>query len=59
MRGSIIWFALAIAWGVDAVLALVRHNQMQAALTALFAFCFLAAGVFFRKREQKLYRRQG
>jgi hypothetical protein len=58
MRGSIIWFALAIAWGVDAALALARHNHLQAALTALFACCFLVAALFFRKREQSLFRRQ-
>ncbi len=57
MRGSIIWFVLAVAWGVDSVLALVCHNYLQAGLTIFFACCFLAAALFFRKREQKLLRR--
>jgi hypothetical protein len=58
MRGSIIWFVLAVAWGLDCLLALIRHNPVQAALTALFACCFLAAGLFFRKREQAYARRK-
>jgi hypothetical protein len=57
MRGSVIWFALAVAWGLDCLLALIRHNLVQGALTAFFACCFLAAGLFFRKRERKLMRR--
>jgi hypothetical protein len=57
MRGSVIWFALAAAWGLDCLLALIRHNPGQGALTAFFACCFLAIGLLFRKREQKLMRR--
>jgi hypothetical protein len=53
MRGSVIWFVLAVAWALDGVLALFRHNRLQAGLTALFACCFLAAGLLYRKREQK------
>jgi hypothetical protein len=58
MRGSLIWFALAAAWGLDCLLALIRHNPVQGALTAFFACCFLAAGLFFRKREQAYPRRK-
>ena len=58
MRGSIIWFVLAAAWGLDCLLALIRHNLVQGALTAFFACCFLAAGLFFRKREQAYPRRK-
>jgi hypothetical protein len=57
MRGSVIWFALAAAWGLDCLLALIRHNLVQSALTAFFACCFLAAGLVFRKRERTLMRR--
>jgi hypothetical protein len=57
MRGSIIWFALAAGWGLDCLLALIRHNPTQGALTGFFACCFLAAGLIFRKRERKLMRR--
>jgi hypothetical protein len=57
MRGSVIWFALAVAWAADCLLALFHHNRLQAGLTAFFACCFLAVGLFFRKREQKLIRR--
>jgi hypothetical protein len=57
MRGSLIWFALAAAWGLDSLLALIRHNPGQSALTAFFACCFLAVGLLFRKRERKLMRR--
>jgi hypothetical protein len=57
MRGSIIWFALAVAWGIDCLLALFHHNLLQAALTAFFACCFLAAGLVLRKREQRIMRR--
>ena len=57
MRGSVIWFALAVAWAVDCLLALFHHNRLQAALTALFACCFLAVGLLLRKREQKLINR--
>jgi hypothetical protein len=42
MRRSVIWFVLAVAWGVDCLLAFFHHNRVQAGLTALF----------FRKREQ-------
>jgi hypothetical protein len=52
MRGSVIWFALAAAWGVDCGLAFFHHNWVQVALTGFFACCFFAAGVVFRKREQ-------
>ena len=52
MRGSTIWFALAVAWGADCVLSLFHHNRLQAFLTALFATCFLAVGVAFRRRER-------
>ena len=57
MRGSVIWFALAVAWAVDCLLALFHHNRLQAALTAFFACCFLAVGLLLRKREQKLINR--
>jgi hypothetical protein len=53
MRGSVIWFALAVCWAFDSILALVHHNKLQAGLAAFFACCFLAAGLFFRKREQR------
>jgi hypothetical protein len=53
MRGSVIWFVLAAAWAFDSVLALFRHSFLQAGLAGLFACCFLAAGLFFRKREQR------
>jgi hypothetical protein len=53
MRGSIIWFALAVAWTADCLLALIHHNRLQAGLTGIFACCFLAVGMFFRKREDK------
>jgi len=57
MRRSVIWFALAAAWGFDCVLAFFHHNRVQTALTGFFACCFLAAGLAFRKRERKLMRR--
>jgi hypothetical protein len=57
MRGSVIWFALAAAWGVDCLLALFQHNRVQTALTAFSACCFFAVGLFFRRRERKLTRR--
>jgi hypothetical protein len=57
MRGSVIWFVLAAAWGLDCLLALIRHNTVQGALIGFFACCFLAAGLVFRKREQKVMRR--
>jgi hypothetical protein len=57
MRGSIIWFALAVGWGIDCLLALFHHNRLQATLTAFFACCFLAAGLILRKREQRTIRR--
>jgi hypothetical protein len=57
MRGSIIWFALAVAWGLDCVLALFHHNWVQGSLTGFFAGCFFAVGLAFRKRERKLLRR--
>jgi len=58
MRGSMIWFALAAAWGLDCLLALIRHNSVQVVLTAFFACCFLAVGLLFRKREQAYPRRK-
>ena len=57
MRGSLIWFVLAVAWGLDSGLALFRHNFVQASLTAFFAGCFLVAGLILRKREEKFSRR--
>jgi hypothetical protein len=57
MRGSVIWFVLAVAWAVDCLLAFFHHNRVQAGLTALFACCFLAAGLFLRQRERKLIRK--
>jgi membrane protein implicated in regulation of membrane protease activity len=48
-----IWFAIAAAWGLDCVLALLHRNWVQAALTAFFALCFLAIGLLFRKRERR------
>jgi uncharacterized membrane protein YhhN len=57
MRRSVIWFVLAVAWAVDCLLAFFHHNRVQAGLTAFFASCFLAVGLFFRNREQKLPRR--
>jgi hypothetical protein len=53
MRGSVIWFVLAVAWGVDCLLALFHHNRVQAGLTAFFACCFFVVGLFFRRRERK------
>ena len=57
MRGSVIWFALAVAWGLDCALALFRQNWVQGCLTGFFACCFFAFGLAFRKRERKLLRR--
>ena len=57
MRRSVIWFVLAVAWAVDCLLAFFHHNRVQAGLTAFFASCFLAVGLFFRNREQKFPRR--
>jgi hypothetical protein len=59
MRRSVIWFALAVGWGIDCLLALVHHNRLQGALTAFFACCFLAAGLVLRKREYRTTRRSG
>jgi uncharacterized protein (DUF58 family) len=53
MRPSTIWFALAIAWALDTLLALYHHNWQQVALTALFAGAFLAIGLFFKSRETR------
>jgi hypothetical protein len=52
MRGSVIWFVLAVAWGVDCALAVLHHNRLQSGLTAFFACCFFAAGLAFRKRAR-------
>lgn len=57
MRGSVIWFALAVAWALDSVLALFHHNRVQGGLTGFFACCFFVVGLAFRKRERKLVRR--
>jgi len=53
MRRSLIWFLLALAWGLDCVLAFAHHNRLQAGLTAFFSGCFLLAGLLFRKQERK------
>jgi hypothetical protein len=53
MRGSVIWFVMAAGWGLDCVLALIRHNLVQAGLTGFFAGCFLLVALFLRKREEK------
>jgi uncharacterized protein (DUF58 family) len=53
MRPSTIWFALAIAWALDTLLALFHRNWQQVALTALFAGAFLAIGLFYKSREQR------
>jgi hypothetical protein len=52
MRGSVIWFAMAAAWGLDCGLAFFRHNRGQSALTAFFACCFLVVALVLRKREE-------
>ena len=57
MRRSVIWFLLAVGWGIDCALALFHHNRLQSALTGFFACCFLVAGLFLRKREQRAMRR--
>ena len=49
MRGSVIWFVLAVAWAVDCLLASVHHNRVQAGLTAFFACCFLAVGLALKR----------
>jgi hypothetical protein len=54
MRRSVIWFVLSACWGLDSVLAAFRHNRLQAALTAFFALCFLAIGLFFQKRDRRV-----
>jgi hypothetical protein len=53
MRRSVIWFVLSAGWGLDCLLAAFRHNGVQAALTGLFALCFLAIGLIFYKRERR------
>jgi hypothetical protein len=57
MRRSAIWFVLAVAWAVDCLLSFFHHNWVQAGLTAVFACCFLAVGLLFRKRERKVIRK--
>jgi len=56
MRRSLIWFALALFWSLDSLLALRRHNRQQVLLTALFACCFLAIGIVFRVKERRRLR---
>jgi hypothetical protein len=58
MRGSTIWFALAVAWSLDALLAAFRHNLVQGVLTGFFACCFFAVGLYFRKRERSISSRK-
>jgi hypothetical protein len=53
MRRSTIWFVLALGWGLDSGVALFRRNWQQSGLTAFFACCFVALGLYFRKRERK------
>jgi hypothetical protein len=53
MRRSVIWFVLSAGWGLDCVLAAFQRNRVQVALTGFFALCFLAIGLYFRKREQR------
>ena len=57
MRRSLIWFLLALAWGLDCVLSISHRNWLQGSLTALFAGCFLVIGLYFRKRERTAIRR--
>jgi hypothetical protein len=52
MRPSTIWFALAIAWALDTLLALFHRNWLQVALTALFACAFMSIGLVYRTREK-------
>ena len=58
MRRSHIWFALAAAWALDCLLACYHRNNMQGALTAFIACCFVGVGLAYRKQEQKRARRK-
>ncbi len=53
MRRHHIWYVLAVFWGADALLASIRGHTQAAVLAACIAVCFLAAGLVFRKREQR------
>jgi hypothetical protein len=53
MRRSVIWFILSACWGLDCVLAALHRNGLQAVLTAFFALCFLAIGLFFQNRDRR------
>jgi membrane protein implicated in regulation of membrane protease activity len=53
MRPSTIWFALAIAWALDTLLALFHRNWLQVALTALVACAFLSIGLVYKSRERR------
>jgi hypothetical protein len=57
MRGSMVWFAMAAAWALDAIFSLFRHNRMQSGLIAFFACCFFIVALLLRKREQKRWLR--
>ena len=51
MRRYIIWYVLALFWGVLALFGLLRHRPGNAALEGAVAVLFVIIGVAVRRRD--------
>jgi len=50
MRRETLWYLIALAWLINSVFALYRHNVGPALLTLVFACCFFGVGLYMRRK---------
>ena len=48
MRRETLWYLIALAWLLNSVVDLYRHNARPALLTLVFACCFFGVGLYMR-----------
>jgi hypothetical protein len=51
MRRYILWFVLAIFWGVIALVGLLHHRNGNAALEGAVALLFVIIGIAVKRRD--------
>jgi hypothetical protein len=58
MRREILWYGIAIAWAIAAVIGLIQQHRQQAIPALLFALVFAFIGYRIGKRDQALRERR-
>lgn len=58
MSRAIIWYIMAVAWGVNAGISWHLHRNGHAALTVVIALIFAFVGWTVQRRDQRMRSRR-